>query len=345
MGENVSRILIETIVKKTLSDIKESPERSIRNLVDMALNFSEGRFQQHFFTAAQTMLQNENSAYYDLIRDIVFHVDSQSILTFGMNVGYNSCTLGAKAIRHFEQQYHFNIPWTLEFCVKGSMLEDHYDTYASLIEQGKKLGIYNWVIFTFDHPAAVFKLVETHPNLAFTVVCSCDDITDEFLDEAEPLYNMMISVRYTENMEDICQKMRDRSLLYSIFLRYHPDQIHDILSGDLFCSAESMHAAFTMLMPDFSIPADQAEQVYNQTVTLRNRQLYETVPIDIFYDFHLIDSVISNEAHVLGFDLDGSLCTFSQKLSLPEYNLFQNSLQDILKAAVPMKESSSYQAD
>ena len=31
MGENVSRILIETIVKKTLSDIKESPERIIRN--------------------------------------------------------------------------------------------------------------------------------------------------------------------------------------------------------------------------------------------------------------------------------------------------------------------------
>lgn len=96
MGENVSRILIETIVKKTLSDIKESPERSIRNLVDMALNFSEGRFQQHFFTAAQTMLQNENSSYYDLIRDIVFHVDSQRILTFGMNVAITAVLLVQK---------------------------------------------------------------------------------------------------------------------------------------------------------------------------------------------------------------------------------------------------------
>lgn len=49
MENKVSRILIETIVKKTLKEIKDSPERSVRNLVDMALNCSEGRFQHRFF--------------------------------------------------------------------------------------------------------------------------------------------------------------------------------------------------------------------------------------------------------------------------------------------------------
>ena len=49
MGESMTRILVKTMVRKTIRDIKDSPERSIRNLVDMALNFSEGRFQQDFF--------------------------------------------------------------------------------------------------------------------------------------------------------------------------------------------------------------------------------------------------------------------------------------------------------
>lgn len=48
MEKSTSRIIIETIVKKALRDIKDSPERSIRNLVDMALHFSDGRFQRNF---------------------------------------------------------------------------------------------------------------------------------------------------------------------------------------------------------------------------------------------------------------------------------------------------------
>ena len=49
MEHNMSRILIETTVRQTLKGITENPKRSIRNLVDMALHFSEGRFQSRFF--------------------------------------------------------------------------------------------------------------------------------------------------------------------------------------------------------------------------------------------------------------------------------------------------------
>ena len=62
MGNDISRILIETVVRKTLRDMKDSPERSTRNLVDMALHFSSGHFQREFFEMAQEMLQNEHSA-------------------------------------------------------------------------------------------------------------------------------------------------------------------------------------------------------------------------------------------------------------------------------------------
>ena len=49
MENSISRILIETTVRQTLKGLKEDPKRSIRNLVDMALHFSEGRFQSRFF--------------------------------------------------------------------------------------------------------------------------------------------------------------------------------------------------------------------------------------------------------------------------------------------------------
>lgn len=88
MENSISRILIETTVRQTLRGLKENPKRSTRNLVDMALHFSEGRFQNHFFQTAHTMLEHEESAYYALIEDAVSHIETEHLVTFGMNLGY-----------------------------------------------------------------------------------------------------------------------------------------------------------------------------------------------------------------------------------------------------------------
>ena len=90
MENSLSRILIETTVRQTLKGLQEDPKRSIRNLVDMALQFSEGRFQNRFFETAQTMLKNEGSAYYALVQDATSHIETEHLVTFGMNLGYNS---------------------------------------------------------------------------------------------------------------------------------------------------------------------------------------------------------------------------------------------------------------
>ena len=40
--------LVEAMVFQFINKIKNDPERNIRNSVDMALNFSKGRFQREF---------------------------------------------------------------------------------------------------------------------------------------------------------------------------------------------------------------------------------------------------------------------------------------------------------
>lgn len=94
MENSMSRILIETTVRQTLYGLKEDSRRSVRYLIDMALQFSQGRFQARFFETAQTWLKNENSAYYALVQDAVSHIETEHLVKLGMNVGYNSCTWG-----------------------------------------------------------------------------------------------------------------------------------------------------------------------------------------------------------------------------------------------------------
>jgi len=68
MENSVNRIMVNTIVKKAIHDLKTDPERTVRNLVDMALKFADSRFQQQFYSGAQSLLTNENSGYYTLVR-------------------------------------------------------------------------------------------------------------------------------------------------------------------------------------------------------------------------------------------------------------------------------------
>lgn len=71
MKKDMTGVLVESSIRRTLKSIQESPERATRNLIDLGLEFSNGRFQTRLFKQAQTMLQNQKSAYYDFVKNIV----------------------------------------------------------------------------------------------------------------------------------------------------------------------------------------------------------------------------------------------------------------------------------
>ena len=117
--KDITRIFVETTIRKAIRDIKDSPKRSFRNLIDLGLNFAKGRFEKPFLVSVQNLLQNEQSPYYDLVLDTVHNVDTDRLITFGMNVGYNGCTKGAKIIREIESKENYNIPWSLSLEIDG----------------------------------------------------------------------------------------------------------------------------------------------------------------------------------------------------------------------------------
>ena len=63
MSKDLKRILIESTLNKTIKDAKESPRRTLRNLIDMGLIFSKGQHQKDFLNSARALLQNEDSQY------------------------------------------------------------------------------------------------------------------------------------------------------------------------------------------------------------------------------------------------------------------------------------------
>jgi len=332
---NPSKIIIETMVRKTLKDIKKSPNRAMRNLVDMGLHFSKGRFQTYFFEVAQTMLKNENSSFYALVPALVADIDTERIVQFGMNVGYNSCTHGAGTIRDIEENDGFNIPWSIFFQTSAAAYTQHKDTYHRLIQDGKTLGIYTWQVFVNRHPEVILPLVEEHKDCAFILYCDPDDLTLQFLDQAAELNNLMLVIRYDEYTLDIFETLWDSGLLYSVFYEYDDSELDHILSGELLSETEQAHPVFTALLANKDCSEHAQQIVYDYVQQTRAEQVYLTIPWEVAYDSCFVDTIISGDPCSLGFDEHGMIYTMYQSRPDWELNLFRNDLRTILKQAFP----------
>ncbi len=331
---SVSRTLVETFVRKKLIELRDNPERGTRNLVDMALNFSKGRFERRFFTAAQQMLQNEQSGYYTLAWDTITHVTLEHMLEFGMNVGYNSLNVGAKLIREREAKCGHNIPWAVGLRVDGDMWDAMAQDYRALLGQGREMGIYTWMARVSRRPEALLPMIEAEKDCAFVLLVEPDQATDAFLDAAAQLKNMMPVVGWGEACADVCRRMREREMLYSIYVPY--DGMADVPYDAILEDAAQMHPVITMFVSDEAIEgrsADQGEAIGK----LRAAQAYATIPMELYADSLMIDGIISDEACVAVFDESGTLINTKGR----PLNFITTPLCDILKAAYPKKKRNS----
>ncbi|MDD7740058.1 MAG: hypothetical protein SOT28_10790 [Fusicatenibacter sp.] len=333
MNNALPRTVIETIVRKAITDIQDAPKRSTRNLIDMALTVAEGRFQSRFFQTAQTMLKNENSSYYKLIPDVAASVDTDKIVTFGLNLGYNSCTVGAKRIRDFEKREHFNIPWSITLAISGKDYMGKEESYRSVLNQGKALGIYTWMIYALDGVDHILSLAAHEPECAFVIYCDPEEITEVMLDEAENINDIMFAVRQTDGVEEACRLLRSRHFLYSVFYTYHDSDLNSIISGEHLSNIEFLHPVFTAFLAEPDCTEKTQKAVYQYVTEMRKSQKYPTVLWDAVYDSRFVDSIISEDSCSAGFDTQGYLCTFQGQLQRLEYNIFRQPLETILKQA------------
>lgn len=333
MQTDLNKILIEGMLKKAVSDSYISPERTIRNLIDLAVNFSKGRFQKNFLCNIQEMLQNPESKYYQLFMDIVSGVDMDLLIKFGMNLGYNGCTKGADLIREIEKQEGFNVPWSLVLDINPEKLELEPDLYPAILRQGVSLGIYTYFLgIRTGNPEKLIPVFEAQPECAFLVFLNGHQITEKFLESVKESKNVMISVYNDNEAAEACAKLREHHLLHAVQQRYTEKDREEILSGKWIESVLPLHPQCALLVPD-TVCGEEIRREVDQYVTdTRKKQKYPILVMETVSDVWKIDNIISEDAYVVGFECDGNVCTYNGIREEKTYNIFENSLKDILSS-------------
>lgn len=336
METTMSRLLIEATVRQTLKGLQEDPKRSVRNILDMALQFSRGRFQSRFFETARTMLENENSAYYTLVQDAAAHIETEHLVRFGMNLGYNSCTWGARRIRANEEKLGFNIPWAVLLRLEGPRCLDRLGRYHKVITEGESLGIHAWMLFAREMaPQELLPLLAEHPDSAFFLFCPPGGVDAGFAEAADGVYNLMPVVYLDDDADDACGLLRARKLPYSVWLTYARAEAAGITDGELFATAQHLHPVFTALMPRGNCPPETCAAVSEAAVQARTAQCFATVPWELYTDTCRLDEIISDDACWALFDERGKLYLPGSLRQEGDATLFSGGLTEVLRQAYP----------
>lgn len=336
MDDSISRVLVKTMVRKAIKDIKETPERSTRNLVDLALNFSDGRFQKEFFRTAQKMLENENSAYYALIRDVLSYADEEKLLTFGMNLGYNGCTAGAEKIRELEAKEGYNIPWVISLRIGCPAHTAREEAYHRLISQGESMGVHTWQLFTRGYVPVCLNLAQRHPDSAFLLFCSSEDVDDAVIERAGQCSNLAFAVFFDGAAPDTCHRLREAGLLFGLYYPYTVQDLERIESGNLLRAMERFHGVFSILIPEPGCSEETQKRVYETVIRARMEQKYPSIVWEGYQDALMVDRIISEDSCWLAFDEQGNQYPGHQ-IHVP--NLFRDDLKTILQTAFPKERA------
>lgn len=331
MGSDLTRITIETTIRNALKNSAGSPDRCVRNLIDLGLHFSKGRFQKKVFTIAQKMMSRTDSAYYTLLQDLLANTDSDRLLTFGINLGYNGCTRGARKIREIEAREHFDIPWALTLAIDCDYLEQHEDVYHSVIREGKALGIYNYFIVPDGNPLAMLPLLQEHRDCAFILMLAGEQVTDTLIEQCQEIKNVLFSIRLDKKSASVCAALRRGHLLYAVHRGYSEKDLEAVTAGQWLEKALPLYPTFIFLFPKPHCPTDVRQKIYQYILSVRTGQEYPVIPMEFYEDQLQIDRIISDDGCSVMFDAHGNIYTNSGIRTGDHFNLFQNKLKDILK--------------
>ena len=335
MAENMNYILVKTLVKKAIHVLKTDPERTVRNLVDMALQFSDSRFQQQFFSTAGKLLSDEHSGYYSLAKDTLTRIDEEALLTVSMNLGYNGLFCGSKYIRQHEVEDCYNIPWTVTLTVSGGQ---NPERNHEIIRQGQRFGIHTWQLFSDHCFGECLSLAAAYPNSAFICFCSSGEIDRTILEQATDAKNIMILVAYDADADVTCSVLREGGSAFGLYYPYGTEDIPAIESGALIRDMEQLYPAVCVLYPKMPCKSEYTERVYRWVKSARLEQTFRTIVWELYADALLVDEVISEDPCWVGFDAQGQLYNHKGSCENPNWNIYRQDLPEILRQAYPRKQ-------
>lgn len=331
---SIGRHLLQVTLASAFRD--DGPKRAFRNLVELGEKFAAGR-QRAFFATVREMLRRDSSVYYLLWERIVRDTDHDCLQTFGINVGYNGCTAGARTLRDNERANHCGIPSVLDACYNGREMDGR--ALEGLLRQGEKLGIYTYIVdYRGGDIGTLAGVLTGHRDAGFIVLTGDCALTEPNVSRLTARKNVMLAVSADSGgFEHTCAALRAAHALYCVYARYDETRAREILAGDFAEHLGACSGSFVLLLPEDSVDMRVSEEVGAFAAASRCEQRWPFVLMDLREDLIEINRNIARSGCFVRFDADGQLVTQKGRTAEPSLNIRVISLLDIFRRSLVLE--------
>ncbi len=340
-------------LKKLFEYIESNPKENIPAMLEWVQKFDKHQEVKDQFKVVSKALTDKESNWYKAIIRFFTELDPDVRRTVFENLIINASIKGIRQQNILKQKYNCNIPWAILLdptsacnlhCTGcwaaeyGNKLNLSMETWDSIIEQGKAMGVYMF-IYSGGEPLVrkkdIIKICERHSDCMFLSFTNGTLIDEDFADEMLRVKNFIpaISVEgYAEEtdsrrgkgcyaaVEKAMKILKEKKLPFGTSCCYTSKNTEVIGSEDYFDDMIDKGALFAWFFTYMPIGADavtdliaspqQREFMYHQI-----REFRTTKPIftlDFWNDGEYVNGCIAGGRYYLHINANGDIepCAF-----------------------------------
>lgn len=311
---SITRAIIDSTVERGLREIEEDPKRSIRKLTDMGRLFSKGRFMEEIYSMVQDLLRNDDSSYYTTIEQLLRNTSHKNLKDFGINVGYNGLTVGAKNIREQEEARTFRIPWALVIRIDPTIPDSlTVSEIESCIEQGRELGIYTYIIRLNGSLSILPDLMATairNRDCAFFYILPDGVLSASHLEMIRKCTNSIFLFRYdAASCAANIAALKKQKSLSGVYAYYDDEDAAEWYSGNKAAELAGLDCGFSVLISRDGCSIRNGQRVAKYCRSFRVHPEYAYVLFDLVGDIMQVNHTASDVDSYLELMENGDLRT------------------------------------
>lgn len=331
----MKRAMIEAAVDHGIKDMEDDPERSIRRLTDLGKQFSKNRFQEMIFSVMQELLDNENSAYYDMMHNVLKNSDHEALKKFGVNFGYMGWTYGAGKLRNIESEQGFRIPWTILFRYDPAQENGlNIDRLSRLMQEGQDLGIYVYFIRQCgddNDSYQLLTLLERYKECAYVWFKDNGRLTAAQIQMLKLCKNTVVSLPLEDPETSLTAALlKDQKIPFALHTEYDSEKdFNESGISNFMENVLTTETCFFFLIAKDNSTFSAAKIAYDS----RLRQQYPCLIMDYYGDAEAITKIVCEHDSILEIDTDGRIVRPDGKKG--ELFPFEQTLPEALKKIMP----------
>lgn len=212
LSHTAGRMAFLTAINAVQHSSEENREKMVLKLLDLMEKYMSDEKLDINFNTAKEMFCNKEGTLNKYINRLFEEVHPHVLKTTVLNLGFESFFNGTKTIRKMREIHQCNVPWVILMdptsacnlhCTGcwaaeyGNKLNLSFEEMDRVIEQGKELGIYFYML-TGGEPlvrkADIIRLCKKHHDCAFLAYTNGTLVDEAFCKEMQEVGNFYLAI-------------------------------------------------------------------------------------------------------------------------------------------------------